>query len=66
MAASDMKGQKAPAFLEHPPPMERCVAMAKHRSMDSLPEWSKEVDSSSTGANLVGSNPTAVSFAQAD
>ena len=46
--------------------MERCVAMAKHRSMDSLPEWSKGVDSSSTGANLEGSNPTAVTFAQAE
>ena len=45
-----MKGQKAPASLERPPSMERCVAMAKHRSMDSLPEWSKGVDSSSTGA----------------
>ena len=66
MADSDMKGQKAPASLEHPPPMERCVAVAKHRSMDSLPEWSKMVDSSSTGANLVGSNPTAVTFAQAE
>ena len=40
--------------------------MGKHRSMDSLPEWSKGVDSSSTGANLVGSNPTAVTFAQAE
>ena len=61
-----MKGQKDPAFLEHPPLMETCVAMAKHKSMDSLPEWSKGVDSSSTGANLVGSNPTAVTFAQAE
>ena len=51
MAASDMKGQKDPPSLEHPPSMETCVAMAKHRSMDSLPEWSKGVDSSSTGAN---------------
>ena len=29
---------------------------------DSLPECSKGVDSSSTGAILVGSNPTAVKF----
>ena len=28
--------------------------------MDSLPEWSKGVDSSSTSASCVGSNPTAV------
>ena len=27
---------------------------------DSLPEWSKGVDSSSTSASCVGSNPTAV------
>ena len=30
---------------------------------DSLPEWSKGVDSSSTSANCVGSNPTAVILA---
>ena len=29
--------------------------------IDSLPEWSKGVDSSSTSASCVGSNPTAVS-----
>ena len=29
-------------------------------SRDSLPEWSKGVDSSSTSASCVGSNPTAV------
>ena len=29
---------------------------------DSLPEWSKGVDSSSTSASCVGSNPTAVIF----
>ena len=29
---------------------------------DSLPEWSKGVDSSSTSASCVGSNPTAVNF----
>ena len=31
-----------------------------HRNKDSLPEWSKGVDSSSTSASCVGSNPTAV------
>ena len=30
------------------------------RCQDSLPEWSKGVDSSSTSASCVGSNPTAV------
>ena len=29
---------------------------------DSLPEWSKGVDSSSTSASCVGSNPTAVIY----
>ena len=29
-------------------------------AVDTLPEWSKGVDSSSTSANCVGSNPTAV------
>ena len=29
---------------------------------DSLPEWSKGVDSSSTSASCVGSNPTGVNF----
>ena len=33
------------------------------KSKDSLPEWSKGVDSSSTSASCVGSNPTAVIFA---
>ncbi len=32
------------------------------REQDSLPEWSKGVDSSSTSASCVGSNPTAVSL----
>ena len=32
----------------------------KSRSMDTLPEWSKGVDSSSTSASCVGSNPTGV------
>ena len=31
-----------------------------NRSQDSLPEWSKGVDSSSTSASCVGSNPTGV------
>ena len=30
--------------------------------IDSLPEWSQGVDSSSTSASCVGSNPTAVIF----
>ena len=29
-------------------------------SIDTLPEWSKGVDSSSTSASCVGSNPTGV------
>ena len=33
-----------------------------HGDKDSLPEWSKGVDSSSTSASCVGSNPTAVMF----
>ena len=33
---------------------------------DSLPEWSKGVDSSSTSASCVGSNPTAVIYQQFD
>ena len=32
-------------YGRQPSPVERCVAMAKHRNMDSLPEWSKGVDS---------------------
>ena len=31
-------------------------------SHDSLPEWSKGVDSSSPSASCVGPNPTAVTF----
>ena len=45
----------------HPP--GRCCTLslpyAAH-TIDSLPEWSKGVDSSSTSASCVGSNPTAV------
>ena len=36
------------------------AAVAEQGSQDSLPEWSKGVDSSSTSASCVGSNPTAV------
>ena len=32
------------------------------RTQDTLPEWSKGVDSSSTSASCVGSNPTGVNF----
>ena len=36
-------------------------------SIDTLPEWSKGVDSSSTSESCVGSNPTAViSFCSTD
>ena len=41
--------------------MSSCFCTAGH-SNDSLPEWSKGVDSSSTSASCVGSNPTAVIF----
>ena len=34
----------------------------QNHTSDSLPEWSKGVDSSSTGASCVGSNPIAVMF----
>ena len=34
------------------------------QTSDSLPEWSKGVDSSSTRAICVGSNPTAVTHAR--
>ena len=36
--------------------------LARSYASDSLPEWSKGVDSSSTSASCVGSNPTAVIF----
>ena len=35
------------------------------RQQDTLPEWSKGVDSSSTSASCVGSNPTAVILSEA-
>ena len=38
-------------------------ALAKHQLKDTLPEWSKGVDSSSTSASCVGSNPTGVIIA---
>ena len=38
------------------------VTAAFHQ--DTLPEWSKGVDSSSTSASCVGSNPTAVNYLQ--
>ena len=34
--------------------------------MDTLPEWSKGVDSSSTSTSCVGSNPTGVKGTQLD
>ena len=36
------------------------AAFVAERLQDSLPEWSKGVDSSSTSASCVGSNPTGV------
>ena len=36
----------------------------ERQTSDSLPEWSKGVDSSSTRAICVGSNPTAVTHAR--
>ena len=42
-------------------PLRPMLAPGPFSGMDSLPEWSKGVDSSSTSASCVGSNPTAVS-----
>ena len=42
------------------PQFEPMPAIVITTSNDSLPEWSKGVDSSSTSARCVGSNPTAV------
>ena len=36
------------------------VAMLKRNCIETLPEWSKGVDSSSNSASCVGSNPTGV------
>ena len=38
-------------------------SLTKHQLKDTLPEWSKGVDSSSTSASCVGSNPTGVIIA---
>ena len=39
----------------------RCEEFGRVKlARDSLPEWSKGVDSSSTSASCVGSNPTGV------
>ena len=48
------KNPGAPFLLQYKLPASRIK--------DSLPEWSKGVDSSSTSASCVGSNPTAVTF----
>ena len=42
-----------------------CQAPKGDGCSDSLPEWSKGVDSSSTSESCVGSNPTAVTSAGA-
>ena len=41
---------------------ERCAILVCSEARDSLPEWSKGVDSSSTSASCVGSYPTAVIY----
>ena len=41
-------------------------SLTKHQLKDTLPEWSKGVDSSSTSASCVGSNPTGVIIAFLD
>ena len=49
----------------HPP--KQCFTLGLPHladTIDSLPEWSKGVDSSSTSASCVGSNPTAVILGQ--
>ena len=40
------------------------ISDSRKYAKDSLPEWSKGVDSSSTSASCVGSNPTAVILGQ--
>ena len=42
----------------------RARSRIERQTSDSLPEWSKGVDSSSTRAICVGSNPTAVTHAR--
>ena len=44
----------------------RVYLLLQPGAKDSLPEWSKGVDSSSTSASCVGSNPTAVIYQQVD
>ena len=41
-----------------------CISDSRVYVKDSLPEWSKGVDSSSTSTSRVGSNPTAVILGQ--
>ena len=54
--ASPPRGGPAGRPRKHP------CGLHNMKSKDSLPEWSKGVDSSSTSASCVGSNPTAVTF----
>ena len=42
---------------------DRYSCVSNHFAKDTLPEWSKGVDSSSTSASCVGSNPTGVTSA---
>ena len=44
--------------------IDAASARLRNQAIDSLPEWSKGVDSSSTRAICVGSNPTAVTHPQ--
>ena len=55
----------APSGLE-PETLWLLAIRSDQMSYETSSEWSKGVDSSSTGANLVGSNLTAVTFAQAE
>ena len=48
---------------KHTEDRDSCVS--NHFAKDTLPEWSKGVDSSSTSASCVGSNPTGVISAAA-
>ena len=41
---------------------KRMMIRGVEHGIDTLPEWSKGVDSSSTSASCVGSNPTGVIF----
>ena len=53
------RGGPTRGFVEDFAPFAFSVARASF-GMDTLPEWSKGVDSSSTSASCVGSNPTGV------